>query len=334
MALIGLLVAYLRQLRNRLKVAVSTSEERLHRATNAEAAQGQFGARIDERDSTVDQLKTERSDLQEKLTLAKSAVEANADAAERNAQALEISSRGDTTFWTQAPLPLRESGLPLELTVGCPTLLFANQKGGVGKTSCVASLAAYYASLGNDVLAIDLDYQGSLTNLMRLQQFGPPGTPPFQPKRDIKSVLGAEFHVAEWSGVALDDIVNRATNTFQEAIPGNGNLYYISADYDLAQTERREEYAWILQESADDPRYRLAAFLKLVQEKFNLDYILIDAPPRFTLGFINGLCAASHLLVPTVVDGRRSERLRRSRSSSMTFAARSSRTSIGRASSA
>jgi cellulose biosynthesis protein BcsQ len=32
------------------------------------------------------------------------------------------------------------------------------------------------------------------------------------------------------------------------------------------------------------------------------DRVLIDAPPRFTLGFINGYCASTHLYVPTVVD--------------------------------
>jgi cellulose biosynthesis protein BcsQ len=37
-----------------------------------------------------------------------------------------------------------------------------------------------------------------------------------------------------------------------------------------------------------------------VQLKF--DRVLIDAPPRFTLGFVNGFCAATHLYVPTVVD--------------------------------
>lgn len=30
--------------------------------------------------------------------------------------------------------------------------------------------------------------------------------------------------------------------------------------------------------------------------------VIIDAPPRITLGFINGLCASTHLFVPTIVD--------------------------------
>jgi cellulose biosynthesis protein BcsQ len=37
-----------------------------------------------------------------------------------------------------------------------------------------------------------------------------------------------------------------------------------------------------------------------VQETY--DRVILDAPPRFTLGFINGVCTATHLYVPTVVD--------------------------------
>lgn len=304
LAVISLLVGYLRHLRHRLTIEQNTSQERLLRATNAEAAQAQFDARIHERDASILTQKDRLRDLGDKLSLAQSAVEANAEAAEQNSRALEISSSGDTTFWTQPPLPLKESGLPLVLQVGCPTVLFANQKGGVGKSSCVASLAAYYASLGNNVLAVDLDYQGSLTSMMRLEQFGPPGTPPFQPRRDIKSILERPFQIHNWGGTALDDIINCARGEFPFAKePLKGNLYYVSTDYELAQLERQEEYAWVLRQHSDDPRYRLAAFLKHAQQQFNIDLVLIDAPPRFTLGFINGLCAATHLFVPTIVDG-------------------------------
>lgn len=36
--------------------------------------------------------------------------------------------------------------------------------------------------------------------------------------------------------------------------------------------------------------------------KQTFDIVLIDAPPRMTLGFLNGFCTATHIFVPTVVD--------------------------------
>jgi cellulose biosynthesis protein BcsQ len=80
------------------------------------------------------------------------------------------------------------------------------------------------------------------------------------------------------------------------------NIHYIPAFYNFELVERRVEYRWALGFTNDDVRYRLARALlsKNVQESF--DRVLIDAPPRFTLGFVNGFCAATHLYVPTVVD--------------------------------
>jgi cellulose biosynthesis protein BcsQ len=55
-------------------------------------------------------------------------------------------------------------------------------------------------------------------------------------------------------------------------------------------------------ETPDDVRYRLARALlhSHVQDAYN--FVIIDAPPRMTLGFINGLCASTHLFVPMLLD--------------------------------
>ena len=43
-------------------------------------------------------------------------------------------------------------------------IIFANQKGGVGKTTCCRELGIYFASIGKSILFIDADPQGNLTN--------------------------------------------------------------------------------------------------------------------------------------------------------------------------
>src|SRR5204862_249242 len=47
-----------------------------------------------------------------------------------------------------------------------PVVAVLNFKGGVGKTTLTANLAATFAGHGERVLMIDLDYQGSLTSLV------------------------------------------------------------------------------------------------------------------------------------------------------------------------
>jgi cellulose biosynthesis protein BcsQ len=80
------------------------------------------------------------------------------------------------------------------------------------------------------------------------------------------------------------------------------SLHYIPAFYNFELVERRVEYRWALRTTDDDVRYRLARALLSDEIQTNFDRVLIDAPPRFTLGFVNGFCAATHLYVPTVVD--------------------------------
>ncbi len=45
------------------------------------------------------------------------------------------------------------------------TIVFFNNKGGVGKTSLVYHLAWMYAALGLSVVAVDLDPQSNLTSM-------------------------------------------------------------------------------------------------------------------------------------------------------------------------
>jgi cellulose biosynthesis protein BcsQ len=302
-ALITALLGYLLIVRRRRDELETLLKERQKRVANAEEAQRQFEPRIDAANTYSTKLETEVAELNDQVRLLTEGVRANADAAQTVHDALELSHAGDTAFWRRPPLPLHDAGLPLQLRTHCPSLMFANQKGGVGKSTLVANVAAYFAARGFNVLAVDLDYQGTLTNQMRLLQFGP-GGPPFGQALDAKTVLRHPFRKADWSEGQINEAIVTATTDIPPATPDSvpGRLCYLANDYELSQVERAVEYGWMLNALADDPRYRLAAFLAHAAEVLRLDYILIDAPPRFTLGFINGLAASTDLFVPTVVD--------------------------------
>jgi chromosome partitioning protein len=58
-----------------------------------------------------------------------------------------------------------------------------------------------------------------------------------------------------------------------------------------------------------DVRYGLARALldPAIQKRFHR--VIIDAPPRMTTGFVNALCASTHLVVPFVLDILSAERV-------------------------
>ena len=80
------------------------------------------------------------------------------------------------------------------------------------------------------------------------------------------------------------------------ALPGTE---LVPSFYELARHEDRLLMEWLLGEASDDLRYRLSRVLHADMVADQYDLVLIDAPPRLTTGTINGLCASTHLLVPT-----------------------------------
>jgi cellulose biosynthesis protein BcsQ len=88
----------------------------------------------------------------------------------------------------------------------------------------------------------------------------------------------------------------------REVLRAHSRLDFIPAFYELERLERRLEYRWAIEDTTDDARYRLARALlsDYVQQRY--DIVLIDAPPRMTMGFIKGFCTSTHLFVPTVID--------------------------------
>jgi cellulose biosynthesis protein BcsQ len=170
-----------------------------------------------------------------------------------------------------------------------PIITVANLKGGVGKTTLTANLGAFFSHAGMRVLLIDVDYQGSLSNMLLSAD-------------QVVEVSSPVSRLLESGSDAT--AFQSSLRKFQRILPESA---IVSAKYELATCENRVMIDYLLHEDEDDGRYRLAALLldKEVSETF--DIALIDAPPRLTAGTINALCASTHLLIPTVYDNLSAE---------------------------
>ncbi len=140
----------------------------------------------------------------------------------------------------------------------------ANQKGGVGKTTTVVSLASYLALDGQRVLVVDLDPQGNATSGVGLDR-----------QRIDRSVYDALV-----GGTGTTDLIQPTLVDGFSIIPSSRDL--AGVEVELVPLPGRER--------------RLAAVLSSVAEEY--DYVLLDCPPSLGLLTINALTAADSVLVP------------------------------------
>lgn len=188
-----------------------------------------------------------------------------------------------TPFWSR-PVGIRPELYEQQIQSSIPIIMFANQKGGVGKTTLSANLAAHFQHRGGErVLAVDLDYQGSMSNMLDLQS----GAQEEGFRSTVDLLLQSDLP-KDWRELAVKSL--------------NKRFHYVPCYYSFEHVERKLEYSWLLGEEPDDIRYRLARVLLSPEIQNNFDRVIIDAPPRFTTGFVNGLCSSTHLFVPTIVD--------------------------------
>jgi chromosome partitioning protein len=143
-------------------------------------------------------------------------------------------------------------------------IALANQKGGVGKTTTAVNLGACLAELGYRTLIIDLDPQGNASTGLGID-----------PRSIEQSMYDVLLH-----GVALEDCVEASSVR---------NLFVAPANLDLAGAE-------IELVPAFSREMRLRQAIEAVGDSF--DYVLIDCPPSLGLLTVNGLAAASEVMVP------------------------------------
>lgn len=185
-------------------------------------------------------------------------------------------------IWRKKPLfDLGEH--TLKMTRSKPIITVANFKGGVGKTTLAANLAAYFDSLGKRVLMIDFDYQGTLTDMvMNAMQVS-------HPDLSVNSLL--------FDNKSADAVLNQS-----EKLSG---LFYNSrlfpAFYELNDAETCMLLRWY-NGMSPEIRYNLYKHLSTDIFQNSFDVMIIDAPPRPGTAVVNAALASTHLLVPTILD--------------------------------
>jgi len=155
--------------------------------------------------------------------------------------------------------PPEKAPRPLPRVLAC-----ANQKGGVGKTTTAINLGACLAELGYRTLVVDLDPQGNATTGLGLNP------------RELD--------------VSLYDVIIQET-PLEDCIEATEfrNLFVAPASLDLAGAE-------IELVPAFSRELRLKRAIDGVIDDY--DFVLIDCPPSLGLLTVNGLAAASEVLVP------------------------------------
>jgi chromosome partitioning protein len=140
-------------------------------------------------------------------------------------------------------------------------IAFANQKGGVAKTTSTLNLAVAFKEQGFDVLAVDLDPQGNLT----MSQ----GMNPDQVERSMFDVL---VH-----SLPIEEVIHRT-----EVDLAVSSIDLAGAELALSSMIGRER---ALQKA-------------LIPVRSRYDYILVDTPPSLGLLTINALTASDGVIVP------------------------------------
>lgn len=143
-------------------------------------------------------------------------------------------------------------------------IAFANQKGGVGKTTSAVNLAACVGAKGHRVLLCDIDPQGNSTSGVGINK-----------KQLKKTSYDALLGTADPKETVYK-------TEFENLWVMPTTIELAGAEIDLLEIEERE--------------YALKRALDSVSDDF--DFIFIDCPPSLGMLTVNGLSAATGVIIP------------------------------------
>ncbi|PUA82000.1 ParA family protein [Nocardioides currus] len=146
------------------------------------------------------------------------------------------------------------------------TLAIANQKGGVAKTTSVASIGAALAELGHSVLLVDLDPQACLTFSLGIDP--------------------------EDLDVSVHHVLTKGLDPSEVIIETEDGVDLMPATIELARAE-----ADLLTRTGREHVIR-GAIEALAEDGIDYDWVLLDCPPSLGVLTVAALTAADGVLVP------------------------------------
>jgi chromosome partitioning protein len=143
-------------------------------------------------------------------------------------------------------------------------IAFANQKGGVGKTTSAVNVAASLGVLGKKVLLLDLDPQGNTTSGVGISKKSL--------RRTVRDILTGD--------TPAEEVIMSTAFANLSILPANISL--AGCEFDLYEAENSE--------------FQMKTLLDPLREQY--DYIIIDCPPSLGMLTVNAMAAADGVIIP------------------------------------
>ena len=193
---------------------------------------------------------------------------------------------------------------------GVKIVSIINYKGGVGKTTLTANLAAELAQRGKRILALDMDAQCSLTFSFVTPDYWESELGGEEGQGNDRTIKKWFDGIVEDEGdvIPLDHLVLRDLKAEGRLGDKGGCLHLIPSHLGLINIDL--DLAYMLSGAAPNRLHhrrarvfgQLRSHLNAYATEAGYDYVLIDCPPNFNIVTKNAIVASHQILIPAKPD--------------------------------